>query len=163
MQTIPPPESEADRYALSLLEHDGLMTPRLQQEFGPMRAIQLAAHTTGTTFRRQSILRTQSGDHAILEATLEISLAALPKGFLERLVAVETPFGQLLQDYMISIEILDRQTYRKAPGANTECRWGRRLTMRRADTSAHLCDVDELLVPGQQLISVRRPGQRILK
>lgn len=155
MQNTSRPMNDADLYALKLLEHDGLMTPRLVAEFGPLRAIQIAASQSGATFHRQSILRTVSGDRKILEASLDISINALPGGFLERLTSAVTPFGQLINEYCIGVRLIDRKVYSSAGQGGSKFRWGRRLTMLRADDNAHLCDVDELLVDGQDLLRHR--------
>jgi hypothetical protein len=156
MQETPQPMKDAERYALSLLEHDGLMTPRLIAEFGPLRAIQIAASQSGAVFHRQSILRTLLGDRKILEASLDISVPALPEGFLERLTRGETPFGQLLIEFSVGVRVIDRKVYRQVGRESSPGRCGRRLTMLRADSLAHLCDVDELLVCSEDLLSLRQ-------
>jgi chorismate-pyruvate lyase len=151
-----PPANDADRYALSLLDHDGLMTPRLVAEFGPLRAIQTSARVEGDIFHRQSILRTLADDEALLEADLKISLSALPDGFLGRLQTTQTPFGQLLMDYAIAVRFSDRQIYQHLGKNLADERWGRRLAMWHADTGGHLCDVQELLFPAKQLFDLPR-------
>jgi hypothetical protein len=97
----PQPIGEADRYAVRLLDHDGLMTPILLAEFGPLRAVQTVADHADGLFHRRSVLRRVPGDEAILDASLKISVQALPDGFLQSLVKAETLFGQALQDHGI--------------------------------------------------------------
>jgi hypothetical protein len=152
----PVAQHEADRYSLSLLDHDGLMTPVLQAAFGPLQAIQQSAHQEGPVFlRRSSIVRVPGGE-MILSAALEIQLAALPAGFLPALLSGTTLFGQVLRDFGIPVMTRDRQVYRQDTDAGSHARWGRRLGILRAQDAALLCRVDELLAPGDALLGYRR-------
>lgn len=140
-----------DRISLELLEHDGLMTPVLISKFGPLFALQISGVQSDQSFLRQSAIFQRSSGEKILDGSLEISLAALPVGFLSRLTAGDVLFGQLLQDFSIAVSISDRSIYRIEQSGDQDVRLGRRLSMHRLDSGAFLCRVNELLVPNRVL------------
>lgn len=147
-----PPFFDLDeRMAVALLDHDGLMTPVLTRQFGPLRAQQHRSVRSGDTVHRHSTIRTHPGGAAILVARLDIHVPALPDGLLERLGSGKVLFGQLLLDEGIAVQVRDRHLYRVGDAEAPDTRLGRRLTMQRSDTGMLICRVDELLVPVRDL------------
>jgi hypothetical protein len=141
----PPKSVTLAPYSRSLLDHDGLMTPILAQEFGALSVRKTQTdQASGRFLRRSSIFQIASGGK-ILDAELEISAAALRDDVL---------FGQLLADFEIPVRLTDRVLYQTTP-LHPEMRWGRRLTIYHAETHAFICSVDEVLAPDTQLWALR--------
>jgi hypothetical protein len=152
---LPPDMTDVDRYCLGLLDHDGLMTPLLRAQFGSLTAVQSGAERSDGIFLRESSIYQVATGAKILDAVLKISLPALPGGFLDRLLAEDVLFGQLLIEFRVSVRIAERSCYLSWAASDQPRRWGRRLDMYRVDTGALLCAVDELLAPGAELIASR--------
>lgn len=148
-------DKEAGRFSLTLLDHDGLMTPVLLAAFGRLFARQISSTYSGGWFVRRSSIFQRSTGERILDATLEISYAALPTGFLEKLTQGEELFGQLLSDFGIEVRISDKSIYSLNHDGHSGPRWGRRVSMYRQDTDDLLCQVDELLVSEALLLQYR--------
>lgn len=157
---LPPDMTEADRYCLDLLDHDGLMTPVLRAQFGSLTAVQIAAERSEDIFLRESCIYQIATGAKILDAVLSISLSALPAGFLDRLLAEDVLFGQLLIEFRIGVRIAGRSCYLSQAAPDQPRRWGRRLLMYRIDTGALLCRVDELLTDGTGLVTLHAPLPR---
>jgi hypothetical protein len=150
----PPKSVTLAPYSRSLLDHDGLMTPILAQEFGALSVRKTQTdQASGRFSRRSSIFQIASGGK-ILDAVLEISAAALPAKFLDQLLRDDVLFGQLLADFAIPVRLTDRVLYQITP-SSPETRWGRRLTIYHAETHAFICSVDEVLAPDTQLWPLR--------
>lgn len=147
----------AGALSLRLLDHDGLMTPVLRAQFGALRAVQHRALREGDIYLRQSTIRRRAGGETILTARLEIRTDALPGGFLDDLAGGEVPFGQLLQDRAIGVEIRDREVFRVTAADGTAPRWGRRLAIHRLSDGALVCRVEEILAPEAELLRLSRP------
>ncbi|WP_309665918.1 hypothetical protein [Tabrizicola sp.] len=150
------PDKETGCHSLTLLDLDGLMSPILFSEFGRLFARQISSKRSGGAFTRRSSIFQKSTGQKILDATLEISLAALPAGFLEKLTQSEELFGQLLSDFGIKVRISDKSVYSLKQDGHSGQRWGRRLSMYRQDTDELLCRVDELLVSETLLFQYRQ-------
>ena len=146
---LPPNAVNPACFSQTLLDHDGLMTPVLVAQFGPLTVRQTEArHSETRFFRRSSIYQAASGAK-ILDAVLDISLPSLPLGFLAQLQDEDVLFGQLLSDFSIAVRIADRVLYQ------SHSRWGRRLTIYHSDTQAFICTVEELMAPDAQLWPLR--------
>ena len=156
MTANPPPNLVPPApFGRSLLDHDGLMTPILRAQFGPLTVGKTHSDQgSNRLLRRSSILQAASGI-PILDAVLVISAQALPLGFLDQLLREDVLFGQLLADFAIPVRLADRSLYQSAKAAE-DPRWGRRLTIYRKDSDAFICTVDELLVSDAQLLPLRR-------
>ena len=150
----PPKSVTLAPYSRSLLDHDGLMTPILAQEFGALSVRKTQTdQASGRFSRRSSIFQTASGGKS-LDAVLEISAAALPAKFLDQLLRDDVLFGQLLADFEIPVRLTDRVLYQITPSP-PETRWGRRLKIYHGKTAAFICRVDELLVSEARLLAMR--------
>lgn len=133
-----------------LLDHDGLMTPVLIRQFGPMNVRQTYAQHNEDRFLRHSTIYQSASGEKILEAVLDISLRAVPIGFLDLLQSKDVLFGQLLMDLSIAVRIVDRNVYRSE--TDHPPRWGRRLAIQHCDSQVVICKVDELLVSEPHLL-----------
>ena len=143
-------------YSRSLLDHDGLMTPVLTAQFGPLIVRKTQSHpSTDSVLRRSSIYQSAS-DSKILDAVLEISPQALPAGVIDQLLNEDILFGQILADFAIPVRITDRTLY-QSTAPDEIARWGRRLRIYHGKTAAFICHVDELLVSEAQLLTMRLP------
>ncbi|SFR42843.1 hypothetical protein SAMN04488005_1829 [Yoonia tamlensis] len=123
-----------------LLDHDGLMTPRLVDAFGPLKAVQTSATDTESTYQRNSQLRRRSDDALILKATLEVGKSEVPATLIDRLREGDNLFGQLLHDFGISVRVTTRGLFQTPSG-----QFGRNVTMARTGHERRLCRVKETL------------------
>ncbi len=141
--------------SFALLEHDGLMTFRLAEAFGPIAARQVSIVTDADRITRNSELSQAASGALILEARLRIARDAVPAALLEDLVRGPQLFGALVVQYGIGVRFSNRQIYcvaASAPGAAP--RWGRRQSMVLTSTGRALCEVDELLVEEWRLAAI---------
>lgn len=130
----------------ALLTHDDLMTRVLIRHFGAVHAVQTAIEEDADSLTRWSTLYQTETDTPLLQATLVIRKAALPVGFLGRLLAGRQLFGGLLIEAGISVRVADRTLYRAGPPDGVYSgSWGRRQHMLRAADDVLLSDVDECL------------------
>lgn len=134
-----------------LLEHNVLMTIRLNEVFGEMIAHQTNFQDGDSVFTRFSTLHRQGHDATILDATLEITKSQLPAGFLDDLQRTDILFGQLLMNYGIQVHMSERTTYYTACAKTGKIRWGRQLRMLHAKNGNTLATINELLVPEDML------------
>jgi hypothetical protein len=153
MTTSPQP-TIAPPYSRSLLDHDGLMTPVLTAQFGPLIVRKTQSHTSSDHVLRHSSIYQARSNGKILDAVLTISPHALPANFVDQLLNQDILFGQILTDLAIPVRITDRILYNSHP-ADPTSRWGRRLSIYHGDTRALICSVDELLVIETQLLAMR--------
>ena len=137
-----------------LLEHDILMTARLTEVFGEMIAHQTACQDGPDQFTRFSTLHREGHQAVILDATLVIQKAELPRGFLDDLQRTDILFGQLLMYYAIDVHMSDRQIYNIRCPKTGLIRWGRQLRMLRKETRTQLAQIQELLVPERSLTDI---------
>jgi len=142
-------------FSKMLLDHDGLMTPVLITHFGALTVRQNEFHQDSDRFLRKSSIYQAASGLKILDAALEISLPALPPGFLEQLLHQDKLFGQLLTDFAIPIRITARNLHPSSVEDNQGTRWGRRLTMYRDDTQEFVCHVKELMMLDHHLFPMR--------
>lgn len=140
------------RFSHDLLDHDGLMTPVLHHHFGILTVRQThAQHYADRFVRNSSIYQVASGEK-ILDAVLDISLPAVPSSFLNLLQTKGVLFGQLLIDFSIDVQIVNRSLYQTK--ADHSPRWGRCLTIQHRDSQDVICTVDELLVSEPSLLRI---------
>lgn len=143
----------AANLALSLLDHDGLMTPRLNRMFGPISARQLTGESRGATFQRVSeVVQTGSGV-VLLSARMVILYDHLPAGVVEALQQDSKPFGQMLIDLGIAARSVDREIF--TSGTDPE-RLGRRHRIVDQGSGRTICTLTETLSPEAVLQDARR-------
>ncbi len=150
---LPPAIERAGPFSQRLLDHDGLMTPVLQAAFGPLAVRQSQVIDSVDRLRRRSSIHQAVSGAKILDAVLNVSLPALPDGFLEQLQHSDVLFGQLLSDFGLTVRTTNRILYQSL--TDNPCRLGRRVAILRRDTDALVCQVDELLVSEAQLLALR--------
>lgn len=126
--------------SVSLLDHDGLMTPKLVDAFGPLKAVKITATDTATTHQRHSKLRRRSDDTLILTASLEVNKSEVPSALVDALSTSDRLFGQLLNDFGVSVQVTKRALFRTPSG-----QFGRNVTMTRLGFDRPLCCVQETL------------------
>jgi hypothetical protein len=132
-----------------LLDHEQLMTPTLQQFFGPIYAQQHQVEESADIYRRSATLHQQlSPQHLLLEATLHIAKPMLPLALLADLRTSTTPFGALLRRYQLDIELRQR---RITAAQTPPLRWGRSLVIYQKNTQQVICHVQEMLSPEANL------------
>ena len=152
--SLPPNSATPAPYSRSLLDHDGLMTPVLTAQFGPLIVRKTQSHPTANSVLRHSSIYQAGSDRKILDAALQISPHALPAGSLDQLLNEDILFGQLLADFSIPVRIADRTLYHSTETDEIP-RWGRRLSIYHGETGAFICRVKELLVNDAQLLTMR--------
>lgn len=150
---LPPKAVSPASFSQSLLDHDGLMTPVLLAQFGPLTVVQNEASQSATRFVRRSSIYQAATGVKILDAVLDIALQSLPVGFFDRLQQEDVLFGQLLQDFSMAVRIADRSLFHMQ--ADQASRWGRRLTIYRSDTQEFICTVEEIMASDADLWPLR--------
>ncbi len=149
--SVSPIDLTSNGFSKGLLDHDGLMTPVLLAQFGPLTARQTEGKQIENRFLRQSTIYQAATGEKILDAELDISLQSLPATFLDCLQQQDILFGQLLRDFSIDVRIMDRTLYQ----SDQSLRWGRRLSICNANTLDLICKVQELMVGDAQLLPIR--------
>lgn len=134
-----------------LLDHKGLMTPVLNQQFGPIKALQTKYLDEVEYCMRQSRLVQASTGKIILSAELKINGSMVPQEFLRQLVSTTIPFGALLVQFHIETTIQSLNLFCHTSAQTTDSvlmdRWGRRHNIVDPTNGNVLCEVEELLMP----------------
>lgn len=132
----------------SLVDHDGLMTPRLLAHFGPINVQVLRTdNLSETSYSRMSRLCQISTGALILDAELVLNTVALPHQVLLGLRDTQTPFGQLVMEAGIVARSVDREITTLAATDGQGRRLGRRHRLVNAQTGQELCAIVETLSP----------------
>jgi hypothetical protein len=116
------------------------MTPKLVDAFGPLKAVQISSDDNATSYQRNSQLRRRSDGALILEASLNVSKTEVPSALLDAMRTGDSLFGQLLNDFGISVQVTARTLYQTPSG-----QFGRSVTMTRPGGEHALCAVKETL------------------
>jgi len=130
-----------------LLDHDGLMTPRLSKAFGELTAAKRSHCLSETSFNRASLLCRKVDGQVILRAKLNIMIAELPEPLIDQLEKSDQLFGQLLIKYGVKVKFANRQLLRHGHGC-----YGRKLQMLSVNTGKIVCEVAEFLENEASLI-----------
>lgn len=146
----------AERFARDLLMHDGLMTPVLQRQFGPMYAVEHRRSEADGRYLRVSDLRQRGTGVLLLESRMSIRTAALPGAMLKALRHTDTPFGQLLLNAGIAARSVSREITRQAGKDGGPDRLGRRHVIVNSTTGAQICEIHEVLNRADLLLSARQ-------
>ena len=146
-----------------LLDHDKLMTPVLQSEFGETAAREVCHSFEDCMLLRQSSLFQRSTGLKVLDAKLEIFIDVVPKSIIEQLATTEKLFGHPLIENVVLAETYGRRIFARAFNEGTVIRWGRRLLLRRCTDHTVLCRVEELLVSEAELHHLHRKDGPILE
>lgn len=141
MKNLQYPTGWRDSLGFKLLNHDGLMTPVLVREFGPLRAVQLAYEQTSTNYRRTSEIFQSASNLLVLNATLNINKASLSMEAVDSLMTTEILFGQLLGEQGIEVSLVGGTIFKRLDG-----RFGRRTDMYIKGSATRLAQVEETLV-----------------
>jgi hypothetical protein len=136
---------------LRLLDHPGLMTPRLVSAFGEIRAEQLSYQEANDVYKRHSSLRSHRGDRVVLDAWLTVYINKLPAELVSRLKSTDELFGQLLIDFEIDVAVKEPEIFRTPDG-----RYGRRTEMSFTNSGAIFCHVEEIMQKDAELIELVR-------
>lgn len=131
----------------ALLSHDGLMTPVLKRHFGRIFVNENIAIMVDSGYRRHSTVKQWASGYILLDAELEINTEVLPDALVHLLHATSKPFGELLCEFGLKVRLTDITPFRQGR------RFGRRHTMRLAETGTALCEVRELMAPERDLRS----------
>lgn len=161
--TVADPEIPSQDFPVShaLLDHGGLMTPRLTRFFGPVHASQTDLKDEGERLLRWSTLYQTRTGAPLLQARLVIFKSALPEGFLDRLLSGNRLFGGLAIEAGLPVRMIDQHIFQTDSGTEAKATaWGRRHRVLRAEDDAPLCDVEERLEPEAVLQGLVLPDER---
>ena len=151
--------TESSGLEWSLLDHNGLLTPVLIVQFGPITAEKVSTDFVGSSvMRRLSRLHQATTGAVILDAEMILSTAALPKEVLTGLQETVVPFGQLLIDAGISARSVDRQILRLQPLDGGESRLCRQHRLINTRSGQELCKVVETL----STLSILKAAQKAI-
>ncbi len=142
-----------------LLENDALLTPRLQSNFGQIDAFEtsdIECFETQKTYLRESILIQKCSGEKILEATLRIVKQNLPPAFVQDLRTTNTPFGELIKKYKISVSIINRNSLIIKEFSTGKTRMGRSHTIIHSNSKKIICHVREILTHEENLIKAKK-------
>ncbi|WP_299752082.1 hypothetical protein [uncultured Tateyamaria sp.] len=146
---------------LKLLDHDGLLTPKLRKHFGRIISKQTSARKSRLHYFRRSTLYQQSSCCRILEATLNISTNAVPEKLIDTLRSTQTPFGSLLEEFAIETKIINRILTVACDRTKCELRLGRQHQITNAKTAEVICHVEEVLFPEAELNKLTHPEKEM--
>ncbi|KAA1246822.1 hypothetical protein [Aquimarina sp. RZ0] len=133
----------------SLLEKQSLLTPSLIENFGEIYVLEkssLDRLESDKTYLRISEIRQKKTNYKLLDASLRIFKKSLPIKLINSLQTMDTPFGSLLKQNNIQIEVNDLHISLHQ-NINTEAfRLGRNYIMTDKNTNKKICYVREILV-----------------
>lgn len=135
------------RLGMDLLDHDGLMTPVLVAQFGPIRVEKSQDDRDGGLLHRVSRLHQMATGWVILDADMILNTRALPPKVLTGLHETTTPFGHLLIESDVQARSVDRVITRVAATDGGEDRLKRQHRLIDARRGVTLCQVIETLSP----------------
>ncbi len=145
----------------ALLDHDGLMTPKLVQVFGEVSARQTGMSDEGDRILRRSVLCQTATGAPVLQARLAIFKAAVPDGFLDRLLSGTRLFGSLVIEAGLTVRMSGQTIFRgQSPDTAGALAWGRRHRILLAGDDSPLCDVEEWLTDEETLEKLVLPSER---
>lgn len=145
----------------ALLTHDGLMTPKLMQVFGDVSAQQTGIVDEGAWILRRSVLCQTVTGAPVLQARLSIFKAAVPDGFLDRLLSGTRLFGSLVIEAGLTLRMSGQTIFRRdSPDKVGAIAWGRRHRFLLAGNDYPICDVEEWLTDEETLQKLVLPAER---
>ena len=121
------------------------MTPLLIEKFGTIYVETIAAEEDFSLYARTSIIRQESTKQKILCAKIEVQKESVPAALIAKLKSTNIPFGQLLIDYNILVNIENLQLFEIINAKTNTPQYGRKVDIIDALTHALICRVEETL------------------
>lgn len=92
--------------ARRLLVHEGHMTPTLGEAYGESVALQVLDHRMeGNCYRRKIVLTVESGRRVVEFGIVRLDLSTAGNGVRERIVAQDTPLGDILNQHNVLTQV----------------------------------------------------------